>query len=215
LDSATAGRTLRRSDSGRRQVERGFHKEQTMAMIPPPEGLSAEDYDAIEAAVVETVRGRWFLAEYTRRSRVDELRQMLDGLARLEATVRDQQLPNDPSIRLLVQRLRDVSQTLESLAGNMRADGIAENYCRDVETQSRAVGGLLRGAPTLRNAPQAETKPSLARPAEHLPPPAEIPSPPPAAPAPAAPASVRARAEPGALTRLDRLSTSEKVALFS
>ncbi len=51
-----------------------------MAMIPPPEGLSADDYDAIEAAVIETVRGRWFLAEYTRRSRVDEMRQMLDGL---------------------------------------------------------------------------------------------------------------------------------------
>ena len=121
-----------------------------MAMIPPPEGLSAEDYDAIEAAVVETVRGRWFLAEYTRRSRVDEMRQMLDGLAKLEQTVREQQLPNDPSIRLLVQRLRDVSQTLEILAGNMRDDGIGEHYCRDVETQARAVGGLLRGAPRAR-----------------------------------------------------------------
>ncbi len=67
-----------------------------MAMIPPPEGLSAEDYDAIEEAVVETVRGRWFLAEYTRRSRVDEMRQMLDGLAKLEQTVREQHLPADP-----------------------------------------------------------------------------------------------------------------------
>jgi hypothetical protein len=182
-----------------------------MAMIPPPEGLSAEDYDAIEAAVVETVRGRWFLAEYTRRSRVDELRQMLDGLAKLEQTVRDQQLPNDPSIRLLVQRLRDVSQTLEILAGKMRDEGIGENYCRDVETQARAVGGLLRRAPVLKAAPPpADVKPGLPRPPEPLRAPvAAIPQPL-GVPGPAAP-----RGEPGALTRLDRLSTSEKVALFS
>jgi hypothetical protein len=183
-----------------------------MAMIPPPEGLSAEDYDAIEAAVVETVRGRWFLAEYTRRSRVDELRQMLDGLSRLEQVVREQQLPNDPSIRLLVQRLRDVSQTLEGLAGTMRADGIEEHYCRDVETQARAVGGLLRGAPTMRAAPAGDVKPALARPPENLPPPApaEIAPPLPSS----APVAAR-RPEPGALSRLDQLSTSEKVALFS
>jgi hypothetical protein len=180
-----------------------------MAMIPPPEGLSAEDYDAIEAAVVETVRGRWFLAEYTRRSRVDELRQMLDGLAKLEQTVRDQQLPNDPSIRLLVQRLRDVSQTLEILAGKMRDEGIGEHYCRDVETQARAVGGLLRGAPVLRAAPPAaDIKPGLSRPPEPSPVAAITQSP--SVPSPVAP-----RGEPGALTRLDRLSTSEKVALFS
>jgi hypothetical protein len=184
-----------------------------MAMIPPPEGLSAEDYDAIEAAVVETVRGRWFLAEYTRRSRVDEMRQMLEGLAKLEQTVREQHLPNDPSIRLLVQRLRDVSQTLEILAGNMRADGVDEPYCRDVETQARAVGGLLRGAPVLKSTPPApDNKPGLSRPPEHLP----APTAPAAVSQPSlAPVSNGQRGEPGALTRLDRLSTSEKVELFS
>ncbi len=137
-----------------------------MAMIPPPEGLSAEDYDAIEAAVVETVRGRWFLAEYTRRSRVDEMRQMLDGLAKLELTVREQHLPADPSIRLLVQRLKDVSQTLEALAVDMRADGIEEHYCLPIETQARAVGGLLRSAPQMKvdavraAAPKIEPRPA-------------------------------------------------------
>ena len=45
-----------------------------MLTITPPEGISEGDYEAIEAAVVETVRGRWFLAEYARRSRVDEVR---------------------------------------------------------------------------------------------------------------------------------------------
>lgn len=179
--------------------------------ITQPEGISEGDYEAIEAAVVETVRGRWFLAEYSRRSRVDEVRQMLDGLARLEQTVRDQHLPADPSIRLIVQRLRDVSQTLEGLVADMRADGVDEHYCRDIEAQARAVGGLFRSAPQMKaEAPKVEAKPAS------LPPPAPVvraPDPPPARPAPQVP--VAPRAEPGALKRLDRLSTAEKVALFS
>ncbi len=196
-----------------------------MAMIPPPEGLSAEDYDAIEAAVVETVRGRWFLAEYTRRSRVDELRQMLDGLARLELTMREQQqLPADPSIRLLVQRLKDVSQRLEAVAGEMRADGVEAHYCADIEAQARAVSGLLRSPPQVRlDTPKLDApKAADVRPAP--------PEPLPASPAPVAqmtqePSRSAALAHsrpvpPGvdqgaALTRLDRLSTAEKVALFN
>ncbi|HEY0145287.1 MAG TPA: hypothetical protein VGB93_03865 [Methylovirgula sp.] len=106
-----------------------------------------------------------------------------------------------------------MSQTLEILAGNMRADGVDEHYGRDVETQARAGGGLLRGAPVLKSPPSApDIKPGLSRPPEHLAAPA-LPTaitPPPVAPVSAAP-----RGEPGALTRLDRLSTSEKVALFS
>jgi hypothetical protein len=194
--------------------------------ITQPEGISEGDYEAIEAAVVETVRGRWFLAEYARRSRVDEVRQMLDGLARLEQTVREQHLPADPSIRLIVQRLRDVSQTLESLVADMRADGVGEQYCRDIEAQARAVGGLFRSAPQVKAdvvkadsvnaaAPKVEAK-TAPLPAP-LPPPAPVvvraPDPPPVRPAPQV--AVAPRAEPGALKRLDRLSTAEKVALFT
>lgn len=193
-----------------------------MAMIPPPDGLSAEDYEAIEAAVTETVRGRWFLAEYARRSRVDELHQMLEGLARLEQTVRDQQLPADPSIRLLVQRLKDVSQRLQGIAIEMRADGVTEAYCGDIEAQARAVAGLLRGAPQVRAESRAAPMAASLPPAAPLlnqapePRPAVKPVPPSQwatqAAAPARPAQPDGGA---ALTRLDRLSTAEKVALFS
>jgi len=41
-------------------------------MPPPPAPipLSEADYDLIEAAVMETGRGRWFLAEYARRTAI-------------------------------------------------------------------------------------------------------------------------------------------------
>ena len=46
--------------------------------------LSIEDYDAIEAAVMETSRGRWFLSEYARRNRNADTGQIIDKLDRLE-----------------------------------------------------------------------------------------------------------------------------------
>ena len=130
--------------------------------IAPPEGIAEEDYEAIEAAVMETVRGRWFLAEFARRSRVDEMRQMLDAMTRLEQVVAEQRTaPADPSIRLLVQRLKDVAQQLEGLVADMRAQGYDEALCARIESQARAVGGVLR-----LNAPGSA--PSAGAPAERV-----------------------------------------------
>jgi hypothetical protein len=38
----------------------------------------------IEAAVLETARGRWFLVEYDRRRRAAETNQLLEAVIRLE-----------------------------------------------------------------------------------------------------------------------------------
>ena len=43
-----------------------------------------EDYEAIEQAVMETPRGRWFLAEFLRRHQAEETRRLLSALKRLE-----------------------------------------------------------------------------------------------------------------------------------
>src|SRR5947209_6032310 len=53
----------------------------------PPAGLNAADYDAIEAAVMETARGRSFLIEYDRRRRTAETAQLLEAVTRLECAV--------------------------------------------------------------------------------------------------------------------------------
>jgi hypothetical protein len=53
----------------------------------PPAGLTDADYDMIEAAVMETARGRWFLIEYDRRRRAAETAQLLDAVTRLERAV--------------------------------------------------------------------------------------------------------------------------------
>lgn len=52
--------------------------------------LQAEqEYRSIEAALLETTRGRWFLAEHSRRSRRLESTQLEDALSRLKTSLRD------------------------------------------------------------------------------------------------------------------------------
>jgi chemotaxis regulatin CheY-phosphate phosphatase CheZ len=59
-----------------------------MPQPPAPIPLSAADYDLIEAAVMETGRGRWFLAEYARRNRHSDTMTLLGAIERLEAAIR-------------------------------------------------------------------------------------------------------------------------------
>jgi hypothetical protein len=171
-------------------------------MIAPPEGLNEADYETIEAAVTETVRGRWFLAEFARRNRVDDMRHMLDAIGRLEQVVREQQvLPADPSIRLLVQRLKEVTQSLDRMGAEMRAGGLDERFCAAIETQARAVSGLLR-LNTALPAPERGRPPAFP---EAIPQPAQKPQ-------DSRPSQEARRA---ALARLDQLTIAEKLALFA
>ncbi len=58
-----------------------------MANLPVPSPLNEADYEAIEAAVMETARGRWFLAEYARRNRHADTTMLLKALDRIEETI--------------------------------------------------------------------------------------------------------------------------------
>lgn len=52
--------------------------------VPLP---SQEDYEAIHAAVMETWRGRWFLAEYAKRNRNADTTALLTAIARIETAL--------------------------------------------------------------------------------------------------------------------------------
>ena len=52
--------------------------------LTPPTNLGEDDYEAIEGAVMETVRGRWFLLEFARRQRASQMDEMLAILRRIE-----------------------------------------------------------------------------------------------------------------------------------
>lgn len=58
-----------------------------MSLPPVQAPLSEADYEAIAAAVMETARGRWFLAEYARRNRNADTAKVLEAIAKLEQAI--------------------------------------------------------------------------------------------------------------------------------
>ena len=73
-----------------------------MASLPvqrrPESYMTPEDYEAIEGAVMETVRGRWFLMEFARRNRAQELGQVRDALSRLEKAMARSEAHAGPAV---------------------------------------------------------------------------------------------------------------------
>ena len=48
-----------------------------------------ESFEAIEQAVMETARGRWFLAEFAARNRKDETVTLLKSIVRLARLIKN------------------------------------------------------------------------------------------------------------------------------
>ena len=89
-----------------------------MANLPVPANLSEADYDAIEGAVMETARGRWFLAEYARRNRHADTTMLLKALDRIEGAMRGERSV-EPVERIrfdLVEMSKAIARTKAEIA---------------------------------------------------------------------------------------------------
>ncbi len=131
-----------------------------MTTPAPVSPLSIEDYDAIEAAVMETARGRWFLTEYARRNRNSDTDQILTKLERLERTIRrDRAVPDIDRIRLdLADMAEAISRTKQEIAqmkfdteNGRFADASAELDAIVTQTEN-ATNDILRAAETVQEA---------------------------------------------------------------
>src|SRR3954454_11375925 len=94
-----------------------------MANLPIPAPLSEIDYEQIEGAVMETARGRWFLAEYARRNRNADTTMLLKALERIEGAMRGQQSV-EPVERIrydLVEMSKAIARTKTEIA-SMKPD---------------------------------------------------------------------------------------------
>jgi chemotaxis protein CheZ len=89
-----------------------------MANLPVPAPISDADYEAIEGAVMETARGRWFLAEYARRNRNADTTMLLKALDRIEGAIRGERSV-DPVDRIrfdLVEMAKAIARTKAEIA---------------------------------------------------------------------------------------------------
>jgi chemotaxis regulatin CheY-phosphate phosphatase CheZ len=89
-----------------------------MPLPPALMPLSEADYEAIEDAVLETNRGRWFLAEYARRNRHADTKMLLAAIERLEAAIRGERAAESVDrIRFdLVEMAKAIARTKAEIA---------------------------------------------------------------------------------------------------
>jgi hypothetical protein len=90
-------------------------------LTAPPEGLSGADFERVEAAVMETERGRWFLAEFARRIRAEDAERILAAIDRLEARMAEAQAA-EARARLDADRAADLLREISNLLGQLRPD---------------------------------------------------------------------------------------------
>ncbi|WP_321339342.1 protein phosphatase CheZ [Breoghania sp.] len=81
-----------------------------MAALNRTPALREEDYDAIESAVMETTRGRWFLAEYSRRNRSADTNMLLDAIGKLEGLMKRER--KGPKLERIQLDLADMAEAI-------------------------------------------------------------------------------------------------------
>ncbi len=122
--------------------------------------LSETDYEAIEAAVMETARGRWFMAEFARRNRHADTQQILGAIHRIERVVATPaaQPMAESDIAEATALIADLCIDLERISGRAedRASGLAARIEAVAGTILQATESIQEVAWNLREAGAGE-----------------------------------------------------------
>jgi len=123
--------------------------------------VAEADYDAIESAVMETQRGRWFLKEYARRNRAADTQMLLGAIARLEGMmVQNREAQEKDRLRMdLLEMSRAISRTKHEIS-TLRPQGAQPNELgvasealdAIVRTTERATSDILEAAEQIQEA---------------------------------------------------------------
>jgi len=109
------------------------------------------DFDTIEAAVMETSRGRWFLKEYARRNRNADTQLVLEAVARLKEPATD-----GTSIAQLAAELQEMASAIRRTKEDVRSlpmidAGDPLNDLSDAEFEAAAQQRIGRMVATLHD----------------------------------------------------------------
>ena len=89
-----------------------------VAIVDDEPFADLEDFDQVKTAVLQTVRGRWFLAEHARRERADERTGLMTSIQRLERVAQE----NLQALRYSAIA-EDVGRKLDSVLRSLPPDG--------------------------------------------------------------------------------------------
>ncbi len=132
-----------------------------MPSLRPPQGLEDVDYETIEAAVMETARGRWFLLEHARRTREAETSRMIDALGQIESMIRQQAAAQEalPDQNRIAEISRVFEERLLDLSWSLRAKGVDPSIC-DMIDREVSGPGFQAAAPQTLDPPQIPSWPT-------------------------------------------------------
>lgn len=118
-----------------------------MALPPAPAPFTDADYEAIADAVLETARGRWFLAEHARRNRNADTKAVLEAIEKLERLIAHRaEGPEPDRVRVdLVEMMNAITRTKAEIA-SIRPARDARNHFDQASSELGAIVGTTEKA---------------------------------------------------------------------
>ena len=123
--------------------------------------VAEAEYETIEAAVMETARGRWFLAEFAQRNRTADTTMLLDAIGRLEQAVTGERaVQSMDRVRFdLMEMAKAIARTKGEIAAIQSPDleqsrlvEASESLDAIVRTTERATSDILDAAEHVQEA---------------------------------------------------------------
>ena len=123
--------------------------------------IAEAEYESIEAAVMETARGRWFLAEFAQRNRTADTTMLLEAIKRLEhAVTGERAVQNMDRVRFdLMEMAKAIARTKGEIAAihspeheQSRLTEASESLDAIVRTTERATSDILEAAEHVQEA---------------------------------------------------------------
>jgi chemotaxis protein CheZ len=127
-----------------------------MPLPPASQPITETDYEAIEAAVKETARGRWFLEEFAQRNRHADTKLVLEAIARLQRSVlgaepAPAQAHQIPEVRAELNEIEHTAEQTRALlreidATHQRDGDLGNELDAIVAASAQAISGVLSDA---------------------------------------------------------------------
>jgi chemotaxis protein CheZ len=125
-----------------------------MPLPPANQIISETDFEAIEAAVKETARGRWFLDEFAQRNRNADTKLVLDAIQRLQRSVLGADTAPVQPLPVIREDLNEIERTAEQTrkrlremdASRQRDGNLGDELNHIVKASAQAISGVLSDA---------------------------------------------------------------------
>lgn len=126
---------------------------------PAPTDQDAVFYQALEDAVMQTPRGRWFLTEYARRNRIEETQTLLAAMDRLTVSFNETRAATSLDIMRrelqemsasIVQTRREIASIKPTESGHNKIVSATEELDHIVRSTEQATADILTASERLQ-----------------------------------------------------------------